>query len=766
VPVLHRSAFTLLLAAAFCHFACAQSGHATLTTVAQVRQLDPARSGEAPVVITGVVTFYEPAEHVLFVQDKTGPIFIHTTHIFPIHTGSLVEVRGSAAASFQAVIASDEVRVLGTAPLPAPRIALFPDLIYGRWDCSYVTVTGTVRAATVQQTVGRPFLLLEVLMDGGYISAHVENAENFNFASLLGARVSLTGVSGGSFDGKFQLVGEILYLDSPRDLHLLESASVPPGKLPLTPMDRVMTKFNVEERSQQVRVRGSVTLYEPGSRLVLEEPHTGKAILVHTHESGPLNLGQVVDAVGFPDASDYSQSLDHGQFILTPYNQPIQPRMVAWRDALSGQYAFNLISIEGKLVAQVHELQQDTLVIDAGGHMFSAELPHAAWPGAVISPGLPAYPANSRVRVSGVCFVEAGGPWNNPLWFEMHLRNAQDVTVLALPSWWTVGHLVYVSAALGMIIIGSLAWAATLRLRVLQQTRVMKRTMREEAGRERRRAYLEKERGRVLEAINSSLGLDEVLRMITDFISEQRHGLPCWCVRAGGDVIGCAAVGYTEAPPVGLSGDITSSTGERLGAIIAAREEGEDREGDREIIDMGASLAALAIDNRRLYDGLLHRSEYDQLTEVPNRFLLKERFKEAVKAARRNRHQLALVYIDLDRFKSVNDRYGHQVGDMYLQQVALRLQGRLRDHDTLARMGGDEFVALISRVHNREEAEGIARRLNHCFDLPFLIDGLSVDGAASLGIAVYPDDGQDEDELSRAADDAMYAVKQAIGTLQ
>jgi len=97
-----------------------------------------------------------------------------------------------------------------------------------------------------------------------------------------------------------------------------------------------------------------------------------------------------------------------------------------------------------------------------------------------------------------------------------------------------------------------------------------------------------------------------------------------------------------------------------------------------------------------------------------------------------------LIYIDLDDFKRVNDRCGHHVGDLYLQEVAVRMKQQLRGGDMLARLGGDEFAALVSAVRTLDGVEEIALRLERCFDAPFVVEGLSLHGAASIGIALYP----------------------------
>jgi len=119
-----------------------------------------------------------------------------------------------------------------------------------------------------------------------------------------------------------------------------------------------------------------------------------------------------------------------------------------------------------------------------------------------------------------------------------------------------------------------------------------------------------------------------------------------------------------------------------------------------------------------------------------------------------------LIYIDLNDFKQVNDTYGHHVGDLYLQQVAIRMKYQLREVDMLARLGGDEFAVLLPKVRNRTEVEEIALRLERCLDTPFATEGHAVHGSASVGIGLYPEDGTTRDSVLSAADAAMYVNKQ------
>jgi diguanylate cyclase (GGDEF)-like protein len=174
---------------------------------------------------------------------------------------------------------------------------------------------------------------------------------------------------------------------------------------------------------------------------------------------------------------------------------------------------------------------------------------------------------------------------------------------------------------------------------------------------------------------------------------------------------------------------------------------------------MGAELATLAIETRSLYSDLLHRSEFDLLTDIHNRFSLERQLSRMVAEAHARSSIFGLVYVDLDEFKQVNDRYGHRIGDLYLQGVADRMKRQLRPGDLLARLGGDEFAALVPEVRSRADVEEIAGRLERCFDEPFLLDGYTLQGAGSVGIALFPDDGSTKDALLGAGDATMYAAK-------
>jgi diguanylate cyclase (GGDEF)-like protein/PAS domain S-box-containing protein len=156
-----------------------------------------------------------------------------------------------------------------------------------------------------------------------------------------------------------------------------------------------------------------------------------------------------------------------------------------------------------------------------------------------------------------------------------------------------------------------------------------------------------------------------------------------------------------------------------------------------------------------------HLAFHDALTGLPNRPLLLDRLDQAIASARRDRDPLGLMFIDLDRFKAINDSLGHDAGNSLLKEVADRLSRCLRQADTVARLGGDEFVVLLRRVDMPENYGTVAQRIIASLSMPMTLDGYVVQIGASIGIACFPDDGRDSSELMKHADAAMYAAKAA-----
>lgn len=154
-----------------------------------------------------------------------------------------------------------------------------------------------------------------------------------------------------------------------------------------------------------------------------------------------------------------------------------------------------------------------------------------------------------------------------------------------------------------------------------------------------------------------------------------------------------------------------------------------------------------------------HLAEFDALTDLPNRVLFSDRLQVALTRVKRDQTRLALMFVDLDRFKPVNDNFGHAVGDVVLQEVARRMRDAVRESDTVARIGGDEFVVLLPVVADADAAVQVAEKIRQALHAPFTVDDLEISLSCSIGIALAPDHGKDEIVLAKQADEAMYRAK-------
>ena len=154
-----------------------------------------------------------------------------------------------------------------------------------------------------------------------------------------------------------------------------------------------------------------------------------------------------------------------------------------------------------------------------------------------------------------------------------------------------------------------------------------------------------------------------------------------------------------------------------------------------------------------------YRAHHDVLTKLPNRTLFSDRLSNAIAACKRNKEALAILFIDLDNLKTINDVHGHAIGDMVLTEVSVRMRQCLRDSDTVARIGGDEFVVLLPGVGNEQTAVMLAEKIRKALILPIEVDGNNITTSASIGVALYPEHGLNDTDLMNNADVAMYEAK-------
>ncbi len=304
-----------------------------------------------------------------------------------------------------------------------------------------------------------------------------------------------------------------------------------------------------------------------------------------------------------------------------------------------------------------------------------------------------------------------------------------------------------------------------------------------------RTEQLERERGRILEMAGRNEPLLAILQVLVSVTQKQFPGsIACVSVIQEGQLRDVVAPGLPqaflesvyprgsaarrlnpatyrdEALALGLEDcwtqEVVSSTGKQIGCVdVYLDKHTPIGEAQTTLLEGVAKLAGIVIQHREMYEQLAFQATRDALTDLPNRRLFQDRLEQAILRAHRDKEKVAVLLIDLDHFKQVNDLLGHRVGDALLREVARRAEACLRESDTLSRMGGDEFTVLLNPVDSVEGAEQALRRIAAALQAPLTIMDHKIAVSASIGLSIYPDHGEDAATLVRNADLAMYHAK-------
>jgi diguanylate cyclase (GGDEF)-like protein len=724
----------------------------TLASLHAIHSLGNAEASRAiPAAFEATVVYSRGYESLLFVQDGEDALFVNPPTTAALLPGDRIFIKGRTQGSFRPLVVASSITLLHHGSLPIPKAATFDELIRAQYDASLVTVHAIVRASDLVGNVAaqKRSARLQLVTNDGHIEANVDSDNERALKDLLDDEVEITGVAAGKFDDKMQQTGVVLYVSNLADVKAVKRVDAKFWSLPITPMDQILSNYHVRDQSGRVQVRGTITYYQPGSAAVLQDG--SKSLWISTHTREPLQIGNYAEASGFPDAHDRMLTLTDSEIEDVHIAAPIAPQPATWRQLAFWNsnkpdgHQYDLVSTEGQIVTEVREATQDEYVLTVDGKLFNAIYRHPRG-GAAPEP-MRQIPLGTKVRVTGICTIldtRAINP-GEEVPFDILLRNFDDVVVLARPPLLNIRNL---TALVGLLLVLLLVAAA--REWIIER----KVGLQNAAS-----AYIERQRSRILEDINGSRPLAEIIEHITELASFKLRGAPCWCQLTDGAQLG----NFPSKPDAFrvVAEQIPARSGPPLGFFYAAfHPRTKSISSESETLSMAASMATLAVESRRLYSDLQHRSKFDLLTDIHNRFSLETYLDEQIERAREDASIFGLIYIDLNDFKQVNDVYGHRVGDLYLQEAATRMKHQLRDHDMLARLGGDEFAVLVSRVHNRGEVDEVARRLGASFEAPYEFDGYVLHGSASVGVAVYPEDGTARESLLSAADAAMYVVKQ------
>lgn len=732
---------------------------APLSDLHAIHALTKAEAGRAlPVSFQATVTYFRAYEKTLYVQDGDVAIFVRATTDAKLVPGDRILIKGTTYESFRPNVLSSDITLLHHGSLPEAIPTTLDELIRAEHCCMLVSVHARVRAADLVNTSNVNSIYLQMVTDGGTIDATVDSDDASALPGLLDAELEITGVASHIFDGKMQQTGILIHATSFADIKVLKRAVTSPLSLPVTPMDQILASYHVQILSERIRVHGTITYYQPGSAIVLQDGP--KSLWIQTRSISPEQIGNVADVTGFPGLHDGFLTLTNGEIYDRHVQAPVTPQPATWGKLVLSGNVFDLVSIEGQVVSEIREAAQDEYVLTADGQMFSAILRHRPPANFFLTPLPPMrqIPIGARIRVTGICMLDDSNPFNAQVPFTILMRSYDDMVVVARPSWLNIRNLICIIGVLLLLVIAAAVWGWTLKSKVHRQTLAMADRIEAEAALEHRNAQLEQRRSRILEDINGSKPLAEILEGITEMVSIRLEGAPCWCEIVDGAGLGICPL---DTDRLRIARElILARAGPPLGTLFAGFDPvSQPAELEDEALIVGVRLATLAIETRRLYSDLRHRSEFDLLTDIHNRFSLDKRLDVLIDQARQSAGIFGLIYIDLDRFKEINDKFGHHIGDLVLQEAAIRMKRQLRAHDMLARIGGDEFAVAVPVVRSRAEVEEIALRLEHCFDDPFAADGVILRGSATVGMALYPEDGATKSSLLKASDAAMYVKK-------
>lgn len=408
-----------------------------------------------------------------------------------------------------------------------------------------------------------------------------------------------------------------------------------------------------------------------------------------------INISDLVDVVGYPAPNGYSPLLRDAVVRIKRHDEPIAARDVTPETLGDGRFDSQVVSIEGTLIGVVNSADAITLVLRSDQRTVDAVLYVLNSDKHISIPR-----EGSVLRLTGICFVPVT---DNSIYLLLTKARVGAKLIIRSPQDIQVLKAVSWWSIHRTTLIGTaLLWLVGTSLVWIS---VLGRRIRNQ--------------GRALQrATEKNNAINDFIRVIQDVTRNKR---------------------FTSRVPVQGMDEI---------AVLST-----------EFNQMLGELHLRDLQKREAESKLQQQALTDDLTGLPNRRLLSDRLSQVLEMAKRDKRIIALLYLDLDGFKLVNDSLGHTVGDTLLAEVARRLGSRIRKSDTLARLGGDEFTMVLTRLKSPEEAALVANSLLEVLSQPFLIENHEITISASIGISIFPLNGADATELLQQADSAMYSAK-------
>jgi diguanylate cyclase (GGDEF)-like protein len=770
--------------------------------LSQLKRLSEAEaSAHKPVTVRAVVTYFDPDWHLLFVQDETAAAFVNAGDLqMQLRPGDLIDISGvSSLGDFAPVIAQPKVTFVRKSSLPTPFRA---DLLGGNLpaaDSKWCTFRGVVHTAQQQG----PHTVLKV--GTGQTEVMVQLPMLIHGDRLVDQEISVTGVFGVLFNDRRQAVGHQIFVPSPEFLSVVDHQARPNTPATIASLRRYT--LDADER-HSVTLKGTVVLKSAADTIFIQDSSSG----IKVRATGPVSFadGDLVSVRGFVIPGDYSPALEDAVITSDASGDLPKPVQVAAKSALDGSNDSRYVCMRGTLTAIHSDGNSTILVLNDHGTFFEASGPSNG--------DLTPLRVGSEVEVRGVFQVLVDRFPFAIRGFTLVFDSSDSVAVTKLGSWWDPRKIAWALVMIVVLAAVASLWAALLRRQVEIQTHELQDSL--ESKRKSRQFDIA--RNEVLESIAGNAPLPESMERLAVAIQEQIADSVCAIVlppdgksfmngkptpvliapgvpehvqpallpalssvlvpsAAGGDlkdshlktdydlissllqVLGSAGLRFDN----GHATIVFSASGTAAGLLLLFLKNpvhAEPESARQSILQSSSRLVALAQDHWHMQERLLHEARHDALTGLPNRAVAEDRMEQALARAARRQKLFAVLCIDLDGFKVFNDNLGHHAGDELLQAVATRLRSRVRHSDTVARIGGDEFLAIIEDCSGDSAAQAVAESLIAALQDPILIEGQTLSISGSIGIAMYPADGKNAAMLKRNADQAMYRAKSQGGS--
>ena len=683
--------------------------------------------------------------------------------------------------------------------MPMPETDL-EAIFSGQVDCRWVELSGIVQEIRPEKKGS----LVVLAWSNRTFPVHI-TAPYAEVLPLLDRHIALQGAVGTVFNSRRQVIGIRMYVPALRFVRTLGDA---PPQLLSTPPQLIKSLLQFSPGTalgRRLRVQGIVTVASKTGPTWIRDGSAGMRI--SSHEMADIKAGDLVDVLGAPKFDGFGAVMSSASIVKIRSGLPHAALSIDPEDALDGSADQQLVRIDGTVVNASVERTDSVATLRSGPWLFVVRVPlteHGATD--LASKLLP----GAEVRATGICSVTVDHhvEFSNvsPSGFEILLQSADDLVILKPASWFTLGHVAGVlSAALVLVVLGAF-WIVMLRRHVRKQTSELTvKTGQLEAANEianqalrgaREAESLEQDRKIILEMVARDEPLEKIIGVLAETVA--RH-LPEAACSVQLDVPDMSELSLSPSMPEFSAPDLaaisaalaepeaSASTSVDTSASVSGRDPGDNkirrevaimrgcqrvgaivtlwpsvRQVSREqtgILESWGRFAGLAVERRDLYDQLSHRARFDNLTSLYNRASLYEYLESQLTRTAAEPEVTAILFLDLDGFKGINDTFGHDTGDIVLQEVARRIRHCIRQTDVAGRVGGDEFVVVLPGLRDRTEAENIGALLVSAIREPIIAKGREIYPGASHGISIFPEEGADIEALLKAADEGMYRTK-------